>query len=181
MGEPFIGEIRIFPYSYAPRGWAFCNGAIISITQQQTLFSVIGTAFGGDGQTTFGLPDFRGRAPVHWGDDWYGSHYVLGERGGSEFIQLAPNHMPEHTHRLVGTTNAANIKLVDNPSMLAKTVTFGGGENSVYGTPPTNPTKLQMSMNAIKTVGQNQAHENRQPSLTLNFCIALTGVYPSKT
>lgn len=181
MGEPFIGEIRIFPYNFAPRGWAFCNGTILNINQHSTLYSVIGDTYGGDGRSNFALPNFKGKAPMNWGNDRLGSHYTIGANGGSEYVQLTSNEVPVHSHRLVATTNIADVQNADNPSMLAKTSSRFGEKNTYADASENNPTKLQMNTRAMTTVGNNQAHENRQPSLVLNFCIALRGIYPSRT
>ncbi len=166
MAEPFLSEIRIMSFGYAPRGWALANGQLLPINQNQPLFSLLGTTFGGDGRVNFALPDLRGRTPIH-----VGSGHTLGERGGEQAHTLSIAELPEHAH----VANAANIPATtSNPTssvMLAQSV-----QSNLYSA----PTNLQaMSPDEIGNVGGSQAHLNMQPFLTLSFCIALQGIFPS--
>ncbi len=165
MAEPFLSEIRIMTFNFAPKGWAMCNGQLLPINQNQALFSLLGTTFGGDGRVNFALPDLRGRVPVG-----VGSGFVNGQRGGEETHALTQGEMPTHTHVARGASNAANTNTPSATALL-------GSQASTYG-PATNLTA--MSSAAIGTAGGSQAHENRQPFLALNFCIALQGIFPSQ-
>ena len=166
MAEPFIGEIRIFPYSQVPTGdgWAQCNGQLLPINQNQALFSLLGTTFGGDGRVNFALPDLRARVPIH-----VGSGHTLGERGGEQAHTLTIGELPEHTHVMRATSATGDTPLApgnllaDSPSQL-------------YASPG-NLTSL--SPTSLVNVGGSQAHENMQPYLTISFCIALQGIFPS--
>jgi microcystin-dependent protein len=165
MAEPFLSEIRIMSFVFAPKGWALCNGQLLPINQNQALFSLLGTTFGGDGRVNFGLPDLRGRTPIHVG----GSH-TLGERGGEQAHTLSIGEIPTHTHTgNASSTNAATP--IPGGNVLA-------AANNLYA-PPTNLVALAPSM--IANVGGSQAHLNMQPFLTLSFCIALQGIFPSPT
>jgi microcystin-dependent protein len=168
MAEPFLGEIRLFTYSQVPTGdgWAQCNGQLLPINQNQALFSLLGTTFGGDGRVTFALPDLRGRVPIH-----VGSGHTLGERGGEQAHTLTIAELPEHTHVLHATSATGDTPiapgnlLADSPSQL-------------YAAPG-NLTAL--SPTSVTNVGGSQAHLNMQPFLTLDFGIALIGIFPSPT
>lgn len=166
MAEPFLSEIRIMSFVFAPKGWALCNGQLLPINQNQALFSLLGTTFGGNGQTNFALPDLRGRVPIHVG----GSH-TLGERGGEQAHTLSIGELPTHVHVAQGSTNTGNGQ---DPA------------NSVFGVVPgriyTDPAAL-VAINAgtITNVGGSQAHLNMMPFLTLSACIALQGIFPSAT
>lgn len=165
MSEPFLGEIKIVSFNFAPKGWALCNGQLLPINQNQALFSLFGTSFGGNGQTTFGLPDFRGRAPIHQGEG-----FIIGQSGGQEFHTLIANEMPQHFHFLQASKTAGNTNAL-NAGMLA--IVSGG----LYG----NPASLTSILpSTITSVGGNQPHENRQPSLVLTFIVALQGIFPSR-
>jgi microcystin-dependent protein len=169
MADPFLGEIKILSFVYAPRNWAMCNGQFLPINQNQALFSLLGTTYGGNGSTTFALPDLRGRVPMHDG----GGH-VLGERGGEEVHTITLSEMPTHTHSLSGNNaQSVNSGLVDNPvdnywANAGKAIFNTGSANSA------------MSPQTVANVGGSQPHENRSPFLTLNFCIALVGIFPSQ-
>lgn len=164
MAEPFLSEIRVMSFEFAPKGWALCNGQLLPINQNQALFSLLGTTFGGDGRVNFALPDLRGRTPIH-----VGSGHTLGERGGEQAHTLSISELPTHTHVLNGTSSAGNA-LVPGGNLLASTTNF------LYHSPDnlvaTNPGS---ALNA----GGSQAHLNMQPFLTLSFCIALQGIFPS--
>ena len=165
MAEPFLSEIRIMSFNFAPRGWALCNGQLLPINQNQALFSLLGTTFGGDGRVNFALPNLQGRAPIHVG----GGH-TLGERGGEQAHTLSIAEIPTHTHTLSGLPSNANVApAVGNVLATA---------NNVYSI-PSNLTALGPS--SIASVGGSQAHLNMQPFLTLNFSIALQGIFPSPT
>ena len=163
MAEPFLSEIRIMSFPFAPKGWAMCNGQLMPINQNQALFSLLGTTFGGDGRVNFALPDQRGRVPIHVG----GGH-TLGERGGEEAHTLSVAEIPTHIHAMNGSsTNADNVSPGTN--VLAQT-------SQMYTTPQ-NLIALDPSTNG--PVGGSQAHLNNQPYLALTFCIALQGIFPS--
>jgi microcystin-dependent protein len=168
MAEPFLSEIRLMSFSFAPRGWALCNGQLLPINQNQALFSLLGTTYGGDGRVNFALPDLRGRAPIH-----EGSGHTLGERGGEQGHTLSISEIPTHTHVFNASTTAAPANTPPGGSYL--------GQSSgvfLYG-PASN--LAAMAANAISNVGGSQAHLNMQPYLTLNFSIALQGIFPSQT
>lgn len=163
MAEPFLSEIRIMSFVFAPKGWALCNGQLLPINQNQALFSLLGTTFGGDGRVNFALPDLRGRTPIH-----VGSGHTLGEKAGEQAHTLTMNEMPMHTHVLNGTnTNGA----VDNPVNNVL-----GAAGSLYHVPAGLTT---MPPQSVTNTGGSQAHLNMQPFLTLSFCIALQGIFPS--
>jgi microcystin-dependent protein len=164
MAEPFLSEIRIMSFVFAPKGWALCNGQFLPINQNQALFALLGTTFGGNGQTTFALPDLRGRTPIH-----VGSGHTLGEKAGEQAHTLSIAELPTHTHTAVGSSTATGGSATPNGNFL-------GGGNNVYHT-PSNLTSLTAP--TITTVGGSQAHLNMQPFLTLSFCIALQGIFPS--
>ena len=164
MAEPFLSEIRLMSFVFAPKGWALCNGQLLPINQNQALFSLLGTTFGGDGRVNFALPDLRGRTPIH-----VGSGHTLGERGGEQAHTLSIAELPEHTHVLQGSNTAGNVA---NPSgaVLAQAL-------NVYSANQGNLVALNPA--SIVNTGGSQAHLNMQPFLTLNFCIALQGIFPS--
>lgn len=165
MAEPFLSEIRIMSFVFPPKGWALCNGQLLPINQNQGLFSLLGTTFGGDGRVNFALPDLRGRVPIH-----VGSGHTLGERGGEQAHTLSIGELPTHTHVLSGSPTNANTPIAVNNVLAAA--------NNVYAT-ATNLTALGSS--SVANVGGSQAHLNMEPFLTLSFCIALQGIFPSPT
>lgn len=170
MSDPFLGEIKIVPYTNAPRGWAFCNGQLMQINQNQALFALLGTTYGGNGQTTFALPDFRGRAPVH-----VGAGFIQGQKGGEEVHTLTMNEMPQHTHFLNASANAATSP---DPHIPAPgTYVLGQSPTEIYAQPG---APAPMSSEMVSNVGGSQPHENRQPYLVLGFIIALQGIFPSR-
>ena len=169
MAEPFLSEIRIMSFVYAPRGWALCNGQLLPINQNQALFSLLGTTFGGNGQTTFALPDLQGRTPIH-----VGQGHLLGEQGGEQSHTLSISELPTHVH----TSNATSDPHTTSPENyqpLASDALFAVVNNLYTGA--ASLTSLLPS--TLANVGGSQAHLNMQPFLTLNFCIALQGIFPS--
>jgi microcystin-dependent protein len=166
MAEPFLSEIRIMSFVFAPKGWALCNGQLLPINQNQALFSLLGTTFGGDGRVNFALPDLRGRTPIH-----AGSGHTLGERGGEQAHTLSIAELPEHVHALNITVNDSTAS---NP---ANTMILGKSKGAFLYNQTTN--LLAMSPAVVGNVGGSQAHLNMQPFLTLSFCIALQGIFPS--
>ena len=164
MAEPFLSEIRLMSFNFAPRGWAECNGQLLPINQNQALFSLLGTTFGGNGQTTFALPDMRGRTPLHVG----GGH-TLGERAGEQAHTLSLSEMPAHTHLAQGSSASTG-------GSASPSGRFPGGANNAYHA-PTSLTPLDPG--TVTNSGGSQAHPNMQPFLTLCFCIALQGIFPS--
>jgi microcystin-dependent protein len=168
MAEPFLSEIRIMSFGFAPKGWAQCNGQLLPINQNQALFSLLGTTYGGDGRVNFALPDLRGNVPIHFGDG-----FTLGEKGGEQSHTLSIAELTTHTH----LWNAVDIPATQ--SSPAATVTLS---QSVQSNLYSAPANLQaMAANTIGNVGGSQAHLNMQPFLTLTFCIALQGIFPSPT
>jgi microcystin-dependent protein len=174
MSEPYISEIRIMSFDFAPKGWALCNGQLLPLNQNQALFSLMGTSFGGDGQVNFALPDLRGRTPIH-----AGSGHTLGERGGEPAHTLSIGELPEHTHVAQATLLEGDQAHPTNTSMLAKSrFNLYGNAARLDGTPA---ILVALSPGTVANVGGSQAHLNMQPFLTLNFCICLQGVFPSQS
>lgn len=173
MSESFVGEIRLFGFNFPPMGWALCDGQLMSISQNDVLFSLLGTTFGGDGVQTFGLPDLRGRAAVH--PD--GNTIRQGEKSGSETVTLTVNQLPVHTHALNANSNASN-QVGAQANVLAKSVNPSRGSRSSYG-PAQNLTA--MNQGCIGNAGGSQPHPNMQPYQVVNFCISLSGIYPSRS
>jgi microcystin-dependent protein len=165
MGEPFLGEIKIMSFGYAPRNWAMCNGQQLPINQNQALFSLLGTMYGGNGQTTFALPDLRGQTPIHFNTNTQGS------KGGEQAHTLSLAEVPTHVHALQATSTDGGA-ILPTGNLLARSVT------QIYTAQITNLNT--MNPGTIPPVGGSQAHQNMQPFLTLNFCIALIGVFPSQ-
>ena len=163
MAEPFLSEIRIMSFVFAPKGWALCNGQLLPINQNQALFSLLGTTFGGDGRVNFALPDLRGRTPIH-----VGSGHTLGERGGEQAHTLSIAELPTHAHVLNVTNNNGATNGPNNAFLAA----FSGGYNAAAQLTTLNPA-------SVTNTGGSQAHLNMQPFLTLSFCIALQGIFPS--
>jgi microcystin-dependent protein len=174
MANPFVAEIRIFPFNFAPKGWAFCDGQLMSISQNTALFSLLGTTYGGDGKSNFALPDMQGNAPMHPGQGPGLSLHDLGEMSGSDTVTLLDSEMPAHNHFVQAFPNPGNVNTGDPTLSLARSK---GG--SAYQPPP--GTNVQMAFQAITPSGGDQPHNNMMPYLTLNFCIALQGVYPPRT
>jgi microcystin-dependent protein len=168
MAQPYVGEIRMFAGNFAPAGWMFCEGQLLPISENETLFQLIGTTYGGDGQSTFALPDLRGRIPIHQGNG-----FILAETGGAEEITLTVSQIPAHSHAMLGTQNLANTTDPSNlvPGTLVTNVT-------AYGTD--NPSTT-LSPSSVSSVGGSQPHTNFQPYLCVDFIISLFGIFPSPT
>jgi microcystin-dependent protein len=166
MAEPFLSEIRIMSFNFAPKGWALCNGQLLPINQNQALFSLLGTTYGGDGRTTFALPDLRDRAPIH-----VGAGFVLGERGGEQAHTVASGELPAHTHTVNASSSDGNA-VIPTSNVLASSL------NQSYRAPDQALTSLVSG--TIANTGGSQPHENMQPYLVLTFCIALQGIFPSQ-
>jgi microcystin-dependent protein len=167
MAQPYVGEIRLFGGNFAPVGWAFCDGATLAIADNDVLFQLIGTTYGGDGQTTFNVPDLRGRAPVH-----QGTNYTMGQVAGAETVTLTVQHLPAHNHALLASTGA------------------GGTANAQGNVPAASPSvqlyiqdvpSTPIAANAVTPAGGSQPHENRMPFLVVNYIISLFGIFPSPT
>ena len=169
MSEPFIAEVRIFALNFAPRGWAFCNGQLLPIAQNTALFSLVGTTYGGDGETTLGLPNLQGRAPMHPGNGPGLTSRRLGQVGGTQTETLTEGQMPAHSHTIEVVDGPANTDTPSEVTRLARTTT------ELYG-----PDQDLEDM-GDPVIGGGQAHDNMQPYLALNFCIALTGLFPSRS
>ena len=174
MSEPFLAEIRIFAGNFAPRGWAFCNGQLLPIAQNTALFSLIGTTYGGDGRTTTALPNLKGRAPMHPGRGPGLTARRLGERGGTETVTLTEAQMPQHPHTLRGS-----VENGDQGSLTANVILGRSRNGQLYQT-NTSANLAAMNANSLANAGGSQAHNNMQPFLTINFIIALVGLYPSR-
>jgi microcystin-dependent protein len=173
--DPFVAEIRIFPFNFAPKGWAFCDGQILPLSQNTALFSLLGTTYGGDGKSNFALPNMQGNAPMHPGQGPGLSLHDLGETGGSPTVTLLESEIPSHTHQLRGDGQDQADTSAPNP-----TTVFAKSQGANTYVVPT-PALVNMSDNTIAPAGGDQPHNNMQPYLTLNFCIALQGVYPPRT
>lgn len=171
MSEPFVGEIRMFAGNFAPRGWAFCDGQLLAVSQNDALFSLLGTIYGGDGRTTFGLPDLRGRIPIHAGDGPGLSPRRLGAKGGEEKVTLTVNQLPSHKHAWRASTVAANQLTPDGKSL-------GQSVADIYREDLENPSSLSSS--AMSSLGGSRSHTNLMPYLCIHFIIALFGIYPSR-
>lgn len=170
MSEPFLAEVRIVGFNFAPRGWAFCDGQILPINQNQSLYSLLGTTYGGDGRTTFALPDLRGRTPIHVGSS-NGTHHQEGQKSGEETHTLSAAEMPNHDHVLRASSTDANESSPTGHVLSRSVVPEAYREPGNLGA---------MNAGTVTNVGGGQAHENMQPYLALNFCIALRGLFPSR-
>ena len=164
MGTPFLGELKIIAFNYAPKTWALANGQQLPINQNQALFSLLGTTYGGNGQTTFALPDVRSRVPIH-----FGNGHTLGEAAGAESVTINQQTMPQHLHFVQATTTNATTPIPTN--------NFFASSNNAYAA-PANLTTLEPA--SVTNVGGSQPHENMHPYLVLNFIIALQGIFPSR-
>lgn len=173
--DPFVAEIRIFPFNFPPKGWAFCDGQILPLSQNTALFSLLGTTYGGDGKSNFALPNMQGNVPMHPGQGPGLSLHDLGETGGSDTVSLLESEIPSHSHNVMCLAAPANRT---NPG--GNSFTKASGATPFKAGTPT-PALVPLSDNAVAPAGGDQPHNNMQPYLTLNFCIALQGVYPPRT
>ncbi len=176
MSQPHVGEIRMFGFNRTPQGWQACDGSLLSIAQNETLYTLIGTTYGGDGVNTFGVPDLRGRLPVHQGQGPGLSHRVIGQVAGTEEVILIANQMPAHTHTLVATTAAATTT-TPGPALLPGAVSG----DTFYVNTTTGNNAAAMSPQMIAVAGGGLPHENCMPTLTVQYCISLYGVFPSQS
>jgi microcystin-dependent protein len=176
MADPFVAEIRIFPFNFAPKGWAFCDGQLLPLSQNTALFSLLGTTYGGDGKSNFALPNMQGNAPMHPGQGPGLSLHDLGEIGGSETVTLLQSEIPSHAHTARASSQQGDVQQPTNTTSLARPT---GAVPYVPGTPA--PPLVMMADQSLTPAGGDQSHNNMQPYLTLNFCIALQGVFPPRT
>jgi microcystin-dependent protein len=167
MAQPYVGEIRMFAGNFAPAGWEFCSGQLLSIAENETLFQLIGTTYGGDGQTTYAMPDMRGRLPIH-----QGSGFIIGQSGGSEQVTLTINHLPSHRHSVKAANDFATATKPDGAylGISETTLKFYSSANTI----------VAMASNLVSNIGGNQPHDNLQPYLCINFIISLYGIFPSQ-
>ena len=171
MGTPYLSEIRIFSFNFAPKNWAMCNGQTLAINQNQALFALLGTTYGGNGSTNFALPNLQGRTGLHFGTQLGGPTYTLGQKGGQENYTLLTTEIPAHNHIMVASSNAADQPNA-NGNLLAK-----GGTFALFHTAQNGSV---MGVNTIANAGGSQGHPNLPPYLVVNFCIALSGIFPSR-
>jgi len=174
VADPFVAEIRIFPFNFAPKGWAWCDGQLLPLSQNTALFSLLGTTYGGNGKSNFALPDLQGSAPMHPGQGPGLSLHDLGETGGSETVTLLESEIPAHTHAIQAANFPGDVQVPQPAVSLART----GSGNSYQTT--TNANLTPMSPSALAPAGGDQPHNNLMPYLTLYFCIALQGVFPPR-
>lgn len=172
MSEPFVGEIRMFAGSFAPRGWALCDGQLLAISQNDALFSLFGTIYGGDGRSTFGLPDLRGRVPIHAGSGPGLSPRTIGAKAGAESVTVAVNELASHSHPLTASTN-----LADEAAPVGNVLAQPSAADLYF---PADPA-VAMASTSIANSGGNQSHTNLMPFLCVNFIVALVGIYPSRS
>jgi microcystin-dependent protein len=175
MADPFVAEIRIFPFNFAPRGWAWCDGQLLPISQNTALFSLLGTTYGGDGKSNFALPDLQGRAPMHPGQGPGLSLHDLGETGGSETVTLLESEIPQHSHGIFASTNASDEEGTKQPA--GNMPGAQQGSNQLY---TTFASPAAFNAQALAPAGGDQPHNNLQPYLTFYFCIAMQGVFPPR-
>ena len=173
--DPFVAEIRIYPFNFAPKGWAFCDGQILPLSQNTALFSLLGTTYGGDGKSNFALPNMQGNAPMHPGQGPGLSLHDLGETGGSETVSLLESEIPSHSHAVMASASVGN-----RTTPQANSISRVTGSTPFVPSSPSPPI-VAFSGNSLAPAGGDQPHNNMQPYLTLNFCIALQGVFPPRT
>jgi microcystin-dependent protein len=176
MADPFVAEIRIFPFNFAPKGWAFCDGQLLPLSQNTALFSLLGTTYGGDGKSTFALPDLQGRAPMHPGQGPGLSLHDLGETGGSETVTLLESEIPAHSHAIRVSSSGTDEEGLKNP-----TNNITGKEANTLPIYITPQALVAMAPEGLTPAGGDFPHNNMMPYLTFNFCIALQGVFPPRT
>ena len=174
MSDPFVAEIRVFPFNFAPKGWAFCNGQLLPLSQNTALFSLLGTTYGGDGRSNFALPNLQGSAPMHPGQGPGLSLYDLGETGGSQTVTLLQGEMPSHPHTLMASSTSGT-------QSLATANSFARTSGAVPYLPPAGAPLVAMSPAALSPAGGDQPHNNMMTYLTMNFNIALQGIFPPRT
>jgi microcystin-dependent protein len=174
MSEPFVGEVRMFAGNFAPRGWAFCDGQLLAVSQNDALFSLLGTIYGGDGRTTFGLPDLRGRIPLHAGSGPGLSPRRLGAKAGAENVTLTVNQLPSHGHGFQVTTATGNESSPENES-------FASSATADYYIDQSFPQNVSLASSAVTNTGGSRSHTNLMPFLCIHFIIALVGIYPSRS
>lgn len=174
MSDPFVAEIRMFPFNFPPKGWAFCDGQLMPLSQNTALFSLLGTTYGGDGKSTFALPDLQGSAPMQPGQGQGLSLRDLGEQSGSESITLLISEIPSHTHNIMASAGIANLNAPGTDRALARS---SGG--TIYQA-TTNQNLVTMAPQELAPTGGSLPHNNMQPYLTVNFCIALQGIFPAR-
>jgi len=175
MADPFVAEVRIFPFNFAPRGWAFCNGQLLPISQNTALFSLLGTVYGGDGKSNFALPDIQGRAVIQPGQGPGLSLYDLGQTGGSEFVTLLQSEIPAHSHALMGSPENGEQGSFTSNVVLARS------RNGLLYQSNVTQNLVAMNPSALAPAGGSQPHNNLMPYLTLYFCIALQGIFPPRS
>jgi microcystin-dependent protein len=174
MSDAFVAEIRIYPFNFAPKGWALCNGQLLPISQNTALFSLVGTFYGGDGKSTFALPNLQGNAPVHAGQGQGLTERFVGEQGGSETVTLLQSEIPSHSHSLRGSSDDADLKAPTATRSLARSIGGLAYQTNAAGLAPA-------AGHALAPAGGDQPHNNLMPYLTLNFCIALQGIFPPRS
>ena len=174
MSEPFVGEIRMFAGNFAPRGWAFCDGQLLAVSQNDALFSLLGTIYGGDGRTTFGLPDMRGRIPIHAGSGPGLSARRLGSKGGAESVTLTTNELPSHTHSVRASDATGTARTPVNNYFAEES-----GAN-VYHAAPLSSSVVNLDASSMTSTGGSRSHTNLMPAICVNFIVALFGIYPSR-
>jgi len=173
MADPFVAEIRIFGFNFAPTGWAFCDGQLLPISQNTALFSLLGTFYGGDGKSTFALPDLQGSAPLHQGQSTTGTQYFLGQTGGSDTVVLLQSEMPSHNHTIRARTDPAELQIATPNRAISRS-----SNANAYKATTTN--LALMAINMLGLSGGGGPHNNLMPYLTLNFCIAMQGIFPAR-
>lgn len=178
MTEPYLGEIRMFGGNFAPIGWVMCDGQLLSIAENDALYNLMGTTYGGDGINTFGVPDLRGRTPTHTGTK-NGQTYVLGQKTGVESVTLNANQIPSHTHPVFASSATGDVAIPTAQTMISNQGPAGSG---IFGYTPYNAANPQIALTAASTTpaGGNQPHDNMQPYLGINFILAIAGIYPSQ-
>jgi microcystin-dependent protein len=176
MSTPYVGEVRLFPYSFAPNGWFDCDGRLLSIAEYETLFVLLGTTYGGDGVTTFGLPNMCGRVPIHQGTGLGLSTYVLGQLSGTESVTLMTNQLPSHTHAYYA------VDALGSANAPAATLQLGSvSGDTLYTNSLTGTTSATMAATVVGAAGNSQPHDNTMPSLVVRYCIAWAGVFPTQS
>ncbi|MHB1056906.1 MAG: phage tail protein [Rhodanobacter sp.] len=174
--DPYVGEIRLLPYNFAPVGWQDCDGSLLSISENEVLYTLIGTTYGGDGQNTFAVPDMRGRLPIHQGTGIGLSTYVLGQQAGTESVTLTVGQMPAHTHTMLVTNGAAST------STPAANVELGAiSGDALYTSDISGVSSAALAATTVGSAGGSQPHDNTMPTLAVRFCIALNGIWPSQS